>query len=113
MDDWSNSMEIPASLGDLPFIAQAHKLETGKPMMEPAPGLAGLSPKHDRPAQVTVAPGITHDADWMARQGQQHGLFGGRTSTTEQLATPAGQSYLKRLLDAYSPPSPSSILDRL
>lgn len=79
----SDSAEIPASLGDLPFAAEAYKRETGRPLNAP----------------VTVAPGITHDADWMARQAQQHGYFGGRTMT-ELLATPSGQSYLKRLLDA-------------
>ena len=82
--DHINASETAASLGDLPFIAQAHKLETGKPLNAP----------------VTVAPGITHDADWMARQAQQHGMFSGNKTTTELLATPAGQSYLKQLLDA-------------
>jgi hypothetical protein len=82
--DWSNSKEIPASLGDLPYIAQAHKLETGRPLNAP----------------VTVAPDITHNADWMARQAQQHGMFGGNKTTTELLATQAGQAYLRRLLAA-------------
>ena len=91
----SNAMEIPASLGDLPYTAQAHKLETGKPLNVP----------------VTVAPGITHDADWMARQAEQHGMFRGHT-TTELLATPAGQAYLKRLLAAHAVPQPS-LSDRL
>jgi hypothetical protein len=93
--DRSNAMEIPASLGDLPYTAQAHKLETGKPLNAP----------------VEVAPGITHDADWMARQAEQHGMFKGRT-TTELLATPAGQAYLKRLLAAHAVPQPS-LSDRL
>ena len=93
--DLSNAIEVPPSLGDLPFMAQAHKLETGKPLNAP----------------VEVAPGITHDADWMARQAEQHGMFKGRT-TTELLATQAGQAYLKRLLDAQPPPQPP-ITDRL
>ena len=51
---------------------------------------------------MNLTPGITHDADWMARQAEQHGMFNGRTMT-ELLATQAGQAYLKRLLDAHSP----------
>jgi DNA polymerase Ligase (LigD)/Helicase conserved C-terminal domain/SNF2-related domain len=89
--DRSNAMEIPPSLGDLPFTAQMHKLETGKPLNVP----------------VDVAPGITHDADWMSRQAEQHGMFKGRTMT-ELLATPAGKAYLQRLLAAHTPPPPSN-----
>ena len=88
--DRITSSEIPPSLADLPFIAQAHKLETKQPLE----------------ADVTVAPGISHKADWMARQAEQHGMFGGKgkppVSMTELLATPEGQAYLRRLLDAYA-----------
>jgi len=77
--------EIPAVLGDYAHIAQSFKQYTGKPIY----------------ANVEVAPGVIHDANWIAQQAEKHGLFKGK-SATEILATPSGQSYIKRLLDASS-----------
>jgi GNAT superfamily N-acetyltransferase len=75
--------ETPASLGDIPYMAEQHRLQTGKPL----------------DTKALLVPGrYEPNAAWMARQAKQHGFFEGR-STTELLDTPSGRAWLKMLLE--------------
>ncbi len=78
----NTTAEIGAGLGDVVHMAQVFKDH-----MKEAFG-----------AKVNLAPGITQSADWMAQAFKKSGTG----SVTEGLATPSGQAYLKRLLEAQS-----------
>jgi hypothetical protein len=92
----STASELGPSLGDIPFTAEAYRREVGRPLH----------------ARVPLAPGVTPDAAWMARQAEQHGFFNGR-SMTELLATPSGQAYLKRLMDNHMLPTTKGASDNI
>lgn len=83
----SAALEVPAAIGDLAYVAEAYRRQMGRPLAIP----------------VEVAPGVVHDAGWMAGRAREHGFFAGR-SMTGVLATPSGLAYLGRLLRAGGQP---------
>jgi hypothetical protein len=76
--------EIPPSIGDLLWSAHDFRQRTGQ----------GLE------TNIKFPTGVTHNADWMARQAAQHGMFTQPGRTTAQLmATPSGLAWSRRLTD--------------
>lgn len=91
----SAAREIPPSLSDVVHTSELFSQVTGRPLrsdVQLTPNTPGREP-------------VVQNLNWLRRQGGEHGLYSGQpgTSMTEQLATPSGQAYLKRLLEASTP----------
>lgn len=90
-------------IGDIVFGAEQFSRENGRPL------------RHT----VNLPGGVSHDADWMARQAGQHGYFDGGAMHDLIFNTPEGRQWYQRMSSSgqgIAPPasqSPRSMMDMM